>query len=216
MERSIQFGGFDTWIHWKLILTEKRFAPPEIKTNYVEIDGADGEVDLTEALAARPTYRSRLFFASFITDEGSWEEREKLLSDLVCKLHGRKMKIIDPDDTARYIYGRVSVKTAQNYPAYASISIEAVCDPWRYDSEETVKTFSAGSYQEIALYSSDVATLCPDITVTGTVTFTCNGVTTTASDGTYKIATFKLFEGENIIGLSGSGTLTLTYRRATL
>ena len=216
MERSIQFGIFDTWIYWKLILTEKSFAPPEIKTNYVEIDGADGEVDLTEVLASRPVYRSRPYYASFITDEGTWEEREKLLSDLVSKLHGRKMRIIDPDDTERYIYGRVSVKTAQNHPTYASISVEAICDPWRYDNKETEVTYNVDGVHEIALYNYGVATLCPNITVTGTVTFTCNGVTTTASDGTYKIATFKLFEGENVIGLSGSGTLTLKYRRATL
>lgn len=216
MERAIQFGPYNTWINWQLMLTGKDFSPPEVKTNYVEIDGADGDIDMTEALAGRPTYRNRTFSASFITDEGSYEEREQCLSDLVGKLHGRKMKIVDQDDTERYIYGRISVKTAKNHPAYADIFVEAICDPWRYDNEETVVTYTVDGEQEITLYNYGVATLCPDITVTGTVTFTCNGVTTTASDGTYKIATFKLFEGENIIGLSGSGTLTLKYRRATL
>ena len=63
MERAIQFGPYNTWINWQLMLTGKDFSPPEVKTNYVEIDGADGDIDMTEALAGRPTYRNRTFSA---------------------------------------------------------------------------------------------------------------------------------------------------------
>lgn len=216
MERAFNFGQHNTWIDWHLLLTDKEISPPEIKSNYIELDGVSGTVDLTEALAGKPVYKDRSLYATFFTDEGTYEERERMISQITNRLHGRKMPIVEPDDLTHYFSGRVWVKHTRNHITYAEVEIEAVCDPWRYDNEETVRTYTVNGAQEVALYNYGAATLCPDITVTGSITAACNGVTTSMTDGTYKIATFKLFEGENIIGLSGSGTLTLKYRRATL
>lgn len=213
---SLWFGEHNTWQNWHLFTTKLEIDPPEVKTNYIELGGANGTVDLTEALSERPVYKDRKIVATFWTRRGDRQERERLLQQVTEAIHGRRMKIRVPDYPGGYFMGRITVKGIVRKNAYTEFSVEAVCDPWRYDNEETVRTYTVNGAQEVALYNYGAATLCPDIAVTGTVTFTCNGVTTTASDGTYKIATFKLFEGENIIGLSGSGTLTLRYRRATL
>lgn len=213
---SLWFGEYNTWQDWRLFTTKLEIDPPEVKTNYIELGGANGTIDLTEALSERPVYKDRTIKATFWTRQGDRQEREQLLAQVTAAIHGRRLKIRVPDYDGGYFLGRITVKRIIRQNAYTEFDLEAVCDPWRYDNEETVTTYTVDGDSEVSLYNYGVATLCPDITVTGTITFTCNGVTTRASDGSYKVATFKLFEGENIIGLSGSGTLTLKYRRATL
>lgn len=218
MERHFIFGNFNTWSDWGLILTGKEISLPTPKTNYVEIDGMSGSLDLSEALTGEPTYEDRTISASFCACEGSHREREALLSSIITALHGRKMKIIEPDDPNHYFYGRVTIKKVKNTITYAEFSVETKCDPWRYEHLETVQPIEVNSQKpvDVLIHNSGVKTLCPDITVSGQVTFTCNGVTSSATDGRYKVTTFKLYQGENIIQVSGKGTLTLTYRRAEL
>lgn len=218
MEREFLFDEYHTWTDWKLLLTEKNISVAEVKTNYMEMDGASDPIDLSEVLSGEPVYGNRTIYASFFTDEGSYDDRTILLSCIVNRIHGRKVKIVEPDNLEHYFLGRITVKSTHNYPTYAQIEVEAICAPWRYEHEETVNFFAVDSdvAEEFTLCNSGRKTICPDITVTGSITVTCNGVTTSMTDGSYKIATFKLFGGENIIGLSGSGTLTLKYRRATL
>ena len=57
-------------------------------------------------------------------------------------------------------------------------------------------------------------TLCPSLLVTGSVNIIYNGVTTALTTGTYKIPDIKLRQGVNIIGVSGTGSVTFTYREA--
>lgn len=216
LSNSLCFGKYNTWNNWGLITTALVIEPPELKTNYIDLGGVSGTIDLTEALSEQPVYKDRRLKATFWTRQGTRQEREQLLQGVLRAIHGRKLKITVPDTPGSYFFGRVAVKEVTRHERHLQFSIEAICDPWRYDNNFSKHSYTVDGTQEIKLYNHGVAVLCPDITVTGTVTFTCNGVTTTASDGTYKIATFKLFEGENIIGLSGSGTLTLRYREATL
>lgn len=219
MERCFLFDTYNTWTDWGLILTAKDdIIPPDPKTNYVDIDGMSGSVDLSEALAGEPTYGDRTISASFCACEGSYEERRALLRTIAAAIHGRKMKIIEPDDPDHYFYGRVKIKNLKHTMVYSEFSIEARCAPWRYEIYETVQPLSVSSQTpvDIFIYNPGRKTVCPDITVSGQVTFTCCGVTSEATDGSYKVTTFKLYQGENVIQVSGSGTLTLTYRRAEL
>ena len=50
----------NTWDDWH-ILAESRpvFAPPEPKTNYIDVPGGNGSLDLSEALTRYPTYINR-------------------------------------------------------------------------------------------------------------------------------------------------------------
>lgn len=219
MERHFLFGNYNTWTDWGLILTAKDdIEPPDPKTNYVEIDGMSGSLDLSEALAGEPTYKDRTISASFCACEGSYDERRALLRTITAALHGRKMKIMEPDDPDHYFYGRLQVKNIKHSVVLSEFSIEATCDPWRYELYETVHTIDVSTQEpsDIFLYNNGMKTACPDITVTGQVTFTCCGVTSEATDGSYKVTTFKLYPGENVIQVAGSGSLILTYRGADL
>ena len=60
-------------------------------------------------------------------------------------------------------------------------------------------------------------TVVPTVTVSNDNTeVTVNDVTTTLSNGSHKILNFQLFEGDNIVTASGSGTVTLSYQEGAL
>lgn len=216
MERFFTFGKFNTWYDWGLIVTAKSVTPPEPKTNYVEIDGMSGSLDLSESLAGEVTYHDRTIEATFWTDRGTRENRETLLKKITTVLHGKKLKIFEPDDPNHYFYGRVMITERENNAAYAEFTIEAVCEPWRYSIFESVRSQTVDSTVDMVIRNNGVKTLCPDIRVTGILDITYDGVTTSATTGVFKISTLKLRQGVNVIRVSGNGTIDLTYREADL
>ena len=217
MERYFILDKKNTWYDWRLVLTAKDVTPPTPKTNYVKIDGMSGSLDLSESLTGEITYEDRTITASFWTSEGTRKERDKLLKDIIATLHGKKIKIIEPDDPERYFYGRVKVNSISNTLSYASFSIEATCDPWRYAINESTRTAEVyNTSLSLVINNNGVKTLSPIITVTGSVDVTYKGVKSSLTDGTYKISDIRLYRGSNVIDVSGTGSVSFTYREADL
>jgi hypothetical protein len=217
MERFFILDKFNTWYDWRLYLTAKDTTDPEPKTNYVELDGMSGTLDLSDSLTGEITYKDRTVSASFWTDEGSYRDRERLLRKIAASLHGRKIKIIEPDDPTHYFYGRVKIKSQKNTIAYAELTIEATCEPWRYALEETARIVEvSGQTVSVVINNNGVKTLCPIITVTGSVIIGYAGDEITLTDGSYRVSDIKLYQYANVIDVSGNGSATFTYREATL
>ena len=217
MERYFILDKFNTWYDWQLILTAKSITPPEPKTNYVQIDGMSGSLDLSESLTGEVTYQDRTITATFWTDNGTRKDRAKLLRDIRIALHGRKIKIIEPDDPEHYFYGRVKIKSEKNILPYAELSIECTCEPWRYSLNDTVREVEATeTVTNVVINNNGAKTLHPVISVKGDVIINYNNNETSLSDGDYKISDIKLRHGFNIVGVSGTGTVTFTYKEADL
>lgn len=217
MERYFILNNFNTWYDWRLVLTGKDVTPPEPKTNYVEIDGMDGTLDLSESLTGEITYKDRTVSASFWTSEGSFKERASLLRNIVSSLHGKKIKIIEPDDPDHYFYGRVNVKYLTNTLPYATFTIEAICEPWRYAVEETVRIVPLkSSFTNIVINNNGVKTVCPTIELTDNAVISLDGINIPFVAGKYKISDITFRQGVNIIKVSGSGSMIITYREADL
>lgn len=217
MERYFILDKYNTYLEWDLILTAKDITPPEPKTNLIDIDGMSGSLDLSESLTGEITYKDRTITASFWTDRGNRAERERLLQTITTRLHGKKIKIIEPDDPEHYFYGRLKIKSPENNIAYAEFSIEVTCEPWRYALNETIRQITVNNNTtDIVVNNHGVKTLCPTISVEGTINVIYNGKTVILNSGTYKISDVKLRQGINVIGISGNGSVTFTYREADL
>lgn len=217
MERFFILDKFNTWYDWRLLLTAKDVTPPDPKTNYVTLDGMSGSLDLSESLTGEVTYNDRTVSASFWTDNGKLQERERLLRSIEASLHGKKVKIIEPDDPDHYFVGRVKVNSSTNTLPFLEFSIECVCEPWRYAVEETTRSIEVrNNTVNLVVNNNGVKTLCPVVTVIGSIKLEFDGYSTTLTRGSYKISDLKLRQGVNVISVSGSGSLSLTYREATL
>lgn len=215
MKRYFILDKFNTWYDWRLILTAKATPLPEPKTNYVQLDGVHGSLDLSEALTGEVTYEDRIVTASFSASEGDHTSRERLHWEIKKALHGRKIALIEPDDPDHYFMGRVKVLNWSNSLAYATFDIEATCEPWRYavsESERSVDT--EGERAGVVIINRGDKTVTPTLTVTGGAVVMANGVQHQLEPGDYRIADLRLTPGINVIEVVGD--VTFKYREASL
>ena len=211
MKRYILFGKHNTAYDWGLLLTAKAVADAEPKTNYQELDGVSGTLDLTESLTGEVAYAARLLTASFSASDGTAQEREALFRKVVAAIHGRRFQIVEPDNPDFYLVGRVKVKNEWHSHAYSTFDVEADCEPWRYALNESERRVVVrGAAVDVVLNNTGVKPVCPVITVTD------NGVTTELTEGSYKITDIRLQPGANVIRMEGTGTVVFTYREAVL
>ena len=93
---GVTFGSYHSYDDFNLILTEKEIGSAEVKTNYVDVDGAHGMIDYTEYFG-EPKYKSRTLLFSFNTIVNQ-SDFLKLYSSILNTLHGKRMKIVLDDD----------------------------------------------------------------------------------------------------------------------
>lgn len=217
-KRGFVFGDYDTAAHgWTL--TSWEFEEPELQEILVDVPGRpDGPLDLSDALTnGDPYYNSRGLTATFECSDGTRDDRNALIYELVNALHGRRLGIILPDDQTRYITGRLAIKTEYSDMAHASVTVSATCAPWRYSIFDTrIERTMSSTAREVVLTNNGRKTLVPEVTVTGTVTLICGDTTWTLSSGTYKLPGLKLRTGSTIITYSGSGAVSFAFREAIL
>lgn len=82
---SVWFNGVRSWEDLYLVPTSRPCAaPPQVKTNFVDIPGGNGSLDLTEALTGSPLYSDRSGSVSFIVLRKNlcvsvWDEEKGVL-----------------------------------------------------------------------------------------------------------------------------------------
>ena len=215
--RAIQFNDKHTAEDWGLILTAKKRNPPTPKYEKISIDGRDGEIDLSRALTGEIKYKNTDASYSFLLSKGTQAEREELLSEIINFIHGNILNIIEPDDQYHYIVGDCIVENVVNNKAYASFTVSADCEPYKYAIEETNRYISlTSSITDIVITNTGTKILIPTLTVNGSVNLTVGSSSVALSSGQYKLTSLKLKPGANTISVSGSGSLIVSYREAIL
>ena len=117
MYYSPTIGGINLYDRWGLMpLARPWFNPPPVKTTIIEVPGASGVVDLTEALTGAPTYGNREGEWTFVVDRNKnqkpWNET---YSEILAELHGKFLQCYLEDEPNWYYEGRFSVT---NYTSY--------------------------------------------------------------------------------------------------
>jgi hypothetical protein len=225
-KRKIIIGTYDTAVEGLWTLSAWAFGKAVAHENYADVPGHSGPLDLSTVLTDNePYYGSREFEAVLESSEGSRLEREQRINSMINRLDGWRFNIILPDDPLHYINGRVRVEKIYNDPAHASVRVTATCDPWRYNSSETVVGLIATeAEQTVALINNGRLSVVPTVTVTGgTVRLkfnTSEGVQSwSLAPRVYRpedLPDLYLKTGSLPLTYSGAGQITLTYREAVL
>lgn len=201
---------------WDLVMAEKNIGTPAVKYKSVELNDRDGVLDFTTALRGVPSYGTRTL--SFRFDYlGSHDGWTALFTEIKGFLHGRRVKVQEPDDEAYYYLGRVSVSDPTG-GLVKSFTVTVTADTWRYKNGPiTAATWPVIAGSTIML-TNDWRPVCPTITTTGTVTFTYGGrIYSLAGAGTFQFPTMMLGYGMNTIEVSdGTGEITFTYQEGAI
>lgn len=132
--KGIWFDNTHSYNDLNLILSSVSIPPAAVKTNYIDIPGADGSLDMTEALGAvRYKDRSCSFVFSVFPYE-DFEEKKKQISNL---LNGRRCKIKLDKDSEYYWVGRCSVNNYASDRNLHKITVNATVNPYKYKVSET-------------------------------------------------------------------------------
>ena len=227
-KRSVTIGGYKT-ADYGWTLGPWKLTDPEQKTNYVDKTGGDGTWDLSTVMTSGiPRYNDRTLTIPLELSEGTREDREEIINEMVNQLDGLKWNIVLPDRPDYYLTGRVHVAVEYSDLAHAKVVVTCVVEPWFYKARETIVVLD-----EPITISTDTATftlwnngrkvVTPVLDVKGTASLTFNGNRITLPDGTgYVWTALQLVPGKNTLVYTGSSTsnpgetLTLTYREAVL
>lgn len=137
--RGVMFGNKHSYWNWGLMLrTAPKITSPAPKTHYVDIPGAHGSVDLTEALTGKVQYKNRRITLEFVTMAGR-EDWSAIYSDILSELHGQ-MKDIRLDDDPMHLYrGRVTAGDPERAKNVITIKMTAEVEPFKKSIDGTVK-----------------------------------------------------------------------------
>lgn len=216
--RKIVFGAYDTWQDWGLTLTSYELSAPEYKSNFVSVPCRDGDIDLSTVLTdGEPRYNNRELTATFEISSGTRDSRVELFSKIINALDGRSVNITLPDDTTHYITGRCSVSVGYNDLAHGEISVAAVCQPWRFANDESVRSTAISSTAAtVTLTNNGRRVLTPTIIVSSSATIVFGPNTVTLSAGTSKLPELQMPSGDTSVTASGSGSIKFLWREAVL
>lgn len=214
--KGIMFGNYHSWNDFQLILATKTIGTPSPKTETIDIPGGDGVLDLTEFFGETKYNNRNLSFEFSIMVTPS--EFMSLFSSVQNALHGKKMTIKLDDDPDWYYVGRISVSEWKADRNIGKLTIDCDCEPYKYQIGTTEIYRSISGTSNITLPNSRKRAV-PTVKVTSdsglTMTYG-SGKVWSLKTGSYLLPELELVEGNNLVTVTGTGSITFTYTQGTL
>lgn len=230
---GVLFGNKHSYKDWGLLLTERpKVSPAEVKSSYVDIPGANGDLDLTEVMTKDVKYKDREITCKFhvLADRSKWHEIYSTIQDYV---HGQAMKIILDEDPCYYYTGRCAVDNWESSKVKSTIVIKAKVapykderfsslEPWEWDTFN-FETGIIRDYKDIVVEGTHVLNIdgtrkqvVPTFTTEGEVSVEFNGKSYNLPIGTSRILNIVIVEGQNLLTFKGQGKVSVEYRGGRL
>ena len=211
---DIRFG--TKWAHanYGLIVAPYAIPMPEPQTNFVEIPGRDGALDLSEAFGT-VRYADRIISLTLYARAPF----DTLVSAFSADVHGRRMNMIFDRDPTFYYDARITIEDVERHWGYCELSLECRAKPYKLEQFETAITVLPTGSATVTLTNTCMPAV-PTITVSAemmlTFTIAEKDYTVNLSAGTHVIPSLVLKEGNTEIGITGTGRVTFTYRKGVL
>ena len=113
-----------------------RFPAPAVKTNVVNIPGANGVLDLSEVLTGRPTFENTEGELSFFISDPSAID----MSALQNMIHGQRVRLRYDGDTSHYREGRLTITDDSRADILRRITCNVDAAPYRYSISESTQS----------------------------------------------------------------------------
>jgi len=229
---KVSIDGIDFYSEYGLLLSSKKISPPSPKVITIDIPGADGCIDLTEALNGEPKYNNRDIFLSF-TKIGKSSISLSTYRLVANKFHGRTCKIVFSDIPGYYYEGRVAVKDFDADGTIGKLEIECDAKPYALEVLDSTEEFIWDDFnfdtdvirgykdivvdgeKTIDVYGSR-KTVCPDIIVSAAMDVEFDGTIYHLQEGTNKVVSIVIVEGINEMKFTGAGTVSIKFRGGAL
>ncbi len=211
---DIRFG--TKWAHsdYGLIVAPYAIPMPEPQTNFVEIPGRDGALDLSEAFGT-VRYSDRIISLTLYVRPPF----DSLISAFAADVHGQRINVIFDRDPAYYYDARVTVEDVERHAGYCELSLKCHAKPYKLEHFETSITVLPIGSATMTLTNTRMPVV-PTITVSAEMTLAfaigVKDYTVVLPAGTHTVSSLVLLEGDTEIEITGTGSITFTYRKGAL
>ncbi len=212
--KQFKFNDLGTYETWGLLLAPSYVIEvPKAKTIKIPVPGRSGDIDLTEVLNGGVAFENRNIEATFVMMP-TIENRRGLLTTIAKTVHGKVVKIFEPDIDTHYYIGRISVGALEDDHPVFRLPITAECEPYRYKKDLTVITEVVVGTQIISLANEEIDTV-PRITSSAPCTIRFKNAQWSINEGTNMIA-LVLSRGINELTVIGDTTITFEYQEGSI
>ena len=211
---DIRFGTKWARADYGLIVAPYAIPMPEPQTNFVEIPGRDAALDLSEAFGT-VRYTDRIIPLTLYARAPF----DSLISAFAADVHGRRMNVIFDRDPTYYYDARVTLEDVERHAGYCELSLKCRTKPYKMEHYETTITVLPTGSATVTLTNTRmpvVSTITVSAEMTLTFTLTGKDYIVNLSVGTHVIPSLVLMEGDTEIGITGTGSITFTYRKGAL
>lgn len=209
-------NGKHTYRDWGLyVVNAAAISPPELKTQYIEVPGRDGDIDLTDALAGHPVYKNRTITLQLGGKRapGTWE---RFLSDFMAELHGQKVEVIFDRDPDWYFVGRATVGSDLSIgQEIGQFTLTINAEPYKYSRADSLPEITVDGSATVRVQGSAMQVV-PEIICSDAMTLTIGRNSYDLKAGSNKNYDIVLKNNVYNFTFTGNGTVQIKYRRGKL
>lgn len=240
IRNGVSFNGVHSYRDWGLYLKERPvIEPPDPKTTFVDVPGANGSLDLSTSLTDGDIKFKNRNIKIVLAKFDGVQYWDNLFSDIQNYLHGQDMEVVFDTDKSYYYTGRLEVDSIECEGYKSFITIKGSMHPYKKDRSNSTGqwvwdtfNFETGvirNYGNMEIDGTKELTVyglremvVPKITVASEsgITFKIEWQDEIASkvlkSGVYDDYDLRIREGDNKITLTGKGTITIDYRGGSL
>lgn len=228
---GVKFDDIHTQKDLGMYLFSKSIGSPEVKSNKVDLVGADGSIDLTSAISDKPLYKNRKLSFTFgvLNPKTSWAKK---YSDVLNKIHGRNMRVILDDDKSYYYTGLISVNEWKSDKTHGEIVVDcdvepykkklsASDEPWLWDTFSFIDGIAQSSDYDVHIMR-DVLILVqgseviPEFISDSNMQIVYDGKSYQIGAETKKFYDLRLQAGLNSLRFMGNGNIKVRFREEML
>lgn len=222
----------DTYDDWKIVPESRPLvSPPEVKTEYVDVPGADGSLDYTEVLSGVKYANREGSWTFYVLNtlsnlSGSYMRWNQLYSIIMKTVHGKRKRIWLESDPEYYYMGRIFVDQWNSNKDYSKITLKYIIDPWKLPITTTSNLdwqwnelfgntifygpFDVTTQKHRNLINPSTSPIKPSFYCTSSMEVIFGANQYTLSPGNSE-ADFVLAPGDNFMIFRGNGRVTVDY-----
>lgn len=216
--QQLRLGDYMTYDDLGLIVTSYEIEPPQPKTYKVELPYGNGVIDLTTAITGDIAYDNRTIKVNCIYP-GNVSTWANARNNIMNKLHGQLLRVVEPTDDYYYYVGRVEVTGTSFNQAVLNVEMEIDCQPYKLKRFVTTQSFTIGATGtlETSLLNDRLRAI-PTFTVSADTQIEFGTYTTTIGVGEHTISAIILVAGVNAITFNAveGTTITVIYQEGSL
>lgn len=186
---SLKIGDKHTWKDWHLIPCKRPdFADAEPRFVYIEIPGADGELDASKALTGRVLFEMREGSFDFFVDNDRDSDWDHLYTSMKRYVQGRELKVVKTDDPLWYYIGRFWFSDPEQDNHNMKVTLNYKVKPYKYKNYDSLTDIP---WDELTLDDVVQHYVFKDISVSGEqiCTFPANVIGRAAVVPTFNVET---------------------------